>query len=103
MKQGGLTAEKALENRIRLEIMSVLMIHEQQDFQSLKKLLELTDGNLATHLRYLENAQCLVSKKSFVGRRPQTQYRITTTGRDAFRAHLDNLERILGRHRPPGA
>ncbi len=86
---------KDFESRARLGIMSVLMVEDGVDFTFLKETLQLTDGNLASHLRALEDAAYLSVEKQFVGRRPNTRYTASTEGRDAFRRHLDALERLI--------
>jgi predicted ArsR family transcriptional regulator len=86
---------KAFESRVRLGIMSVLMVEDRADFTALKEALQLTDGNLASHLRALEEAQYLRVEKQFVGRKPNTTYQATETGRQAFRDHLDALEQLI--------
>lgn len=86
---------KNFESRVRLGIMSVLMVEEEVDFTSLKETLQLTDGNLASHLRALEEAEYLQVEKQFVGRKPNTRYMATQAGRDAFKSHLDALERLI--------
>lgn len=86
---------KAFENRIRLGIMSVLMANEFIDFVTLKTLLELTDGNLASHLRALEELGYIESRKQFIGRKPNTTYSITPGGRGAFVSHINALEKLL--------
>ncbi|HEY0053744.1 MAG TPA: transcriptional regulator [Pedobacter sp.] len=87
--------DKAFENRIRLQIMSVLVANESYDFNSLKELLNVTDGNLASHLKALEKEQYITVNKSFVGRKPNTQYVASKTGREAFRKHLEALENLI--------
>ena len=86
---------KAFENRIRLGIMSILMANESIDFVSLKSLLDLTDGNLASHTRSLEELTYLQSHKQFIGRKPNTTYSITEIGKKAFIAHINALESLL--------
>lgn len=86
---------KAFESRVRLGIMSALMVNEAVDFNTLKELLEVTDGNLASHSRALEEQQYIQVEKSFLGRKPHTQFKITPTGREAFEKHLQALEKIL--------
>lgn len=86
---------KAFENRIRLGIMSILMVNDSADFNMLKELLDLTDGNLASHLKALEGIGYVQSAKQFVGRKPNTQYSITEQGRDSFKEHIDALEALL--------
>lgn len=86
---------KAFESRARLGIMSVLMVDDRVDFSTLKDTLQLTDGNLASHLRALEEAEYLRVEKQFVGRKPNTTYCATVTGREAFKSHLDALEQLI--------
>ena len=86
---------KAFESRARLGIMSVLMVEERVDFSTLKETLHLTDGNLASHLRALEEAGYLQVEKQFVGRKPNTTYEATDTGRKAFNSHLNALEQLI--------
>lgn len=75
--------------------MSVLMVADKVDFNTLKETLQLTDGNLASHLRALEDAEYLRVEKQFVGRKPQTTYHATEAGREAFKSHLDALEQLI--------
>ncbi len=86
---------KVFESKIRLGIMSVLVANGSSDFATLKSLLELTDGNLASHARSLEEAGYLRCEKKFVGRKPNTTYIVTESGREAFAAHIDAMERFL--------
>ena len=86
---------KSFESRVRLGIMSVLMVNDSVDFNSLKKLLEVTDGNLASHLKALEKEKMIEVKKQFIGRKPNTQYIATTIGRKAFSSHLGALEVLI--------
>ena len=86
---------KVFESKIRLGIMSVLVANGSSDFATLKSLLELTDGNLASHARSLEEAGYLRCEKKFVGRKPNTTYIGTESGREAFAAHIDAMERFL--------
>ncbi|EHQ25424.1 winged helix-turn-helix domain-containing protein [Mucilaginibacter paludis] len=87
--------DKAFENRLRLQIMSVLMANERYDFNSLKELFDVTDGNLASHLKGLEKEEYINVNKAFLGRKPNTTYQVTEKGRTAFRAHLDALEKLI--------
>ncbi|MGB4400647.1 MAG: transcriptional regulator [Daejeonella sp.] len=87
--------DKAFENRIRLQIMSVLSVNTNYDFNSLKELLQVTDGNLASHLKALEKEEYISVFKSFVGRKPNTQYAATQKGKDAFKKHLQALENLI--------
>jgi len=86
---------KAFENRIRLGIMSMLLVNDHVDFNSLKEMLKLTDGNLASHLKALEKIDFIKVKKEFVDRKPNTKYLATAMGRKAFVKHLDALEQII--------
>lgn len=86
---------KTFESKIRLGIMSVLVANESADFATLKSLLGLTDGNLASHTRSLEEAGYIRCEKKFIGRKPNTTYIITQSGREAFTAHINALEKFL--------
>lgn len=86
---------KAFESKVRLGIMSALMVNSSVDFATMKQLLNLTDGNLATHARNLEELGYITSEKKFIGKKPNTSYSITESGREAFTAHLNALEKIL--------
>jgi DNA-binding HxlR family transcriptional regulator len=77
--------------------MSALMVNETVDFNSLKELLELTDGNLASHLKALEQQEIIVVSKQFVGRKPSTTYHATKLGKDLFRQHLNALEELINK------
>lgn len=88
---------KEFESRVRLGIMSVLMVNDWVDFSEMKTLLEITDGNLASHSNALEKAEYIEVKKEFVGKKPKTSYRVTQAGRTAFTEHLDALEKLIAR------
>ena len=88
---------KEFESRVRLGIMSVLMVNDWVDFTEIKNLLEITDGNLASHSAALEKSNYIEIKKEFVGKKPKTSYRVTQTGREAFAAHLNVLEKLIGK------
>lgn len=75
--------------------MSVLMVNEQYDFNSFKELLDVTDGNLASHLKNLENSGYILVEKSFMGRKPLTNYSTTEAGKEAFKLHLEFLENLI--------
>ena len=75
--------------------MSVLVVNDRYDFNSLKELLDTTDGNLASHLKALEKEEYMTVYKSFLGRKPNTTYEATDKGRQAFKQHLDALEQII--------
>jgi DNA-binding MarR family transcriptional regulator len=86
---------KAFENRVRLGIMSVLMVNESVSFNELKEVLEVTDGNLASHMNALEKNKYIAVQKSFVGKKPNTRYTATKAGKEAFEKHLEYLEKII--------
>ena len=87
--------DRVLEHRIRLQIMSVLVTEDAHDFNSLKELLNVTDGNLASHMKALEKEKYVSISKTFIDRKPNTRYKITEKGRNAFRKHLDALEQVV--------
>lgn len=95
MKDILLNLNKAFENRIRLGIMSALVVHKSMDFISLRELLDVTDGNLASHLRALEELGYIAMEKKFVNRKPNTTYSITRLGSESFRSHIKALEELL--------
>ncbi len=86
---------KAFENRIRLGIMSVLMVNDWVEFSTLKEMLDITDGNLASHISALEKIEYVEVKKQFIGKKPNTTYAVTKLGKKAFNEHLDVLEKLL--------
>ena len=86
---------KAFESRIRLGIMSALAVNEMLEFSVLKDYLDVTDGNLASHLKALEKEEFIGVEKSFVGRKPNTKYLMTRKGREAFEGHLKALEKLI--------
>lgn len=86
---------KVFESRVRLGVMSVLMVNDLVDFNTLKDTLNLTDGNLASHLSALEKYKYIRIKKKFVGKKPNTSYGVTDSGKKAFADHLDALEKLL--------
>lgn len=86
---------KSFENRVRLGMMSVLLVNDWVDFNEMKELLKVTDGNLASHSTALEKAEYIEIKKEFVGKKPKTSYRVTQSGREAFQDHLKALEKLL--------
>jgi len=86
---------KALESRVRLGIMSALAVNDGLDFNALKEYLDVTDGNLASHLKTLEKEKFIGVEKSFVDRKPNTKYYMTKEGRKAFNQHLEVLEQII--------
>lgn len=92
--------DKAFESKIRLQIMSVLLANDTYDFNSLKELLNSTDGNLASHAKVLEKENYITVIKSFNGRKPNTKYQATTAGKKAFRKHLETLENLIRKQQP---
>jgi len=88
---------RLFENKVRLGIMSVLAVNEKIDFNSLKQLLDVTDGNLASHIAALEKAKYIKVSKSFIGKKPNTIYAASAAGKRAFGEHLDALEQLINR------
>jgi DNA-binding HxlR family transcriptional regulator len=86
---------KVLESKIRLGLMSVLVVNDSLSFNELKELLQLTDGNLASHLRALEETGYIEVQKQFLGRKPLTTYKSTESGQKAFTDHLQVLENMI--------
>lgn len=86
---------KLFESRIRLGVMSSLMVNESLSFNDLKQLLDLTDGNLASHLIQLEENQFITVHKGFIGRKTNTTYSITELGEKSFKEHLQALEQMI--------
>ena len=86
---------KVFDSRIRIGIMSALMVNDSLAFNDLKAIIDVTDGNLATHLRTLEEQQYIAVQKGFIGRKTNTTYTITIRGQEAFRSHIDALEQII--------
>ena len=86
---------KAFDHRIRLGIMSVLMVNESADFSTLKELLGVTDGNLASHTKALELEKYIAIEKQFIGKKPNTSYSATKEGRSAFQEHIEALEKLI--------
>lgn len=95
MKNSFQNLNKAFDNKIRLGIMSVLSVNARASFNYLKEILDVTDGNLASHIKSLENAGYIAVIKQFKNRKPNTSYEITPTGTEAFENHLKALEEIL--------
>lgn len=86
---------KLFDHRVRLGIMSILVVSDDADFSRLKELLDVTDGNLASHLKALENAKYISMEKSFVGRKPNTRYTATKAGKNEFKKHIEALEKLI--------
>jgi DNA-binding MarR family transcriptional regulator len=94
-EQSALELDRLIHERTRLGIVSALAVNDSLSFNDLKRLLKTTDGNLSVHARRLEEAQYLVCTKSFVGRLPRTQYRLTAAGRRALARYLDHMEALI--------
>ena len=88
---------KEFESRVRLGIMSVLMVNDWVDFNEMKQLLEVTDGNLASHSSALEKSGFIEIKKEIEDKKTKTSYRVTNSGRQAFTEHINALEKLLGK------
>jgi DNA-binding HxlR family transcriptional regulator len=86
---------KVFDSRIRLGIMSALMVNTEVNFNELKELIQVTDGNLATHLKTLEDNGFIKVQKGFIGRKTNTSYSITKAGEKAFKSHIDALEQMI--------
>lgn len=86
---------KLFDSRVRLGIMSALMVNAGVNFNELKELLEITDGNLASHLKALEENSIIKVEKGFIGRKTNTTYKITKTGEKAFKEHINALEKMI--------
>lgn len=87
--------DRLIHERIRLGIVSALAVNRSQTFNELKALLKTTDGNLSVHARKLEEADYIVCTKSFDGRLPKTEYRLTAAGRRALERYLDHMEALI--------
>jgi DNA-binding MarR family transcriptional regulator len=86
---------KVFESRIRLGLMSILMVNESIDFNTLKDMLNVTDGNLASHITALEKNKFIKIKKKFIGKKMNTAYTATEKGRREFNEHLQALEKLI--------
>ncbi|MEY2596200.1 MAG: hypothetical protein RL634_2098 [Bacteroidota bacterium] len=86
---------KAFESRVRLGIMSVLVVNDSIDFITLKQQLNVTDGNIASHINALEKLNYIEIKKQFIGKKPNTSYVVTKLGKKSFIEHLNALEKLI--------
>ena len=93
--EGALALDRLIHERLRLGIVSALAVNESLTFNELKRLMQTTDGNLSVHARKLEDAGYVTCTKSFEGRVPRTQYKITATGRHALERYLDHMEALI--------
>jgi DNA-binding MarR family transcriptional regulator len=87
--------DRIIHERMRLGIVSALAVNDSLTFNELKRLLQTTDGNLSVHARRLEEAKYVECSKSFEGRIPKTEYRLTAAGRKAFERYLDHMEALI--------
>ena len=94
-RQGPLELDRLIHERMRLAIVSSLAVNESLSFNELKRLLDTTDGNLSVHARKLEEASYIICTKSFEGRMPRTQYRLSAVGRHALERYLDHMEALI--------
>jgi DNA-binding HxlR family transcriptional regulator len=90
-----LELDRLIHERLRLGIVSALAVNDQLTFNDLKRLLQTTDGNLSVHARKLEDAHYVTCDKTFEGRIPRTEYRLTAAGRRAFEKYLAHMEAII--------
>ena len=86
---------KIFDSRVRLGIMSTLMVNDEINFNDLKQLIDVTDGNLASHIKSLEDNGYIKVNKGFVGRKTNTTYTVTKVGEKAFQQHLEALEKMI--------
>ena len=86
---------KTFDSRVRLGIMSILMVNEKINFNDLKQLMDVTDGNLASHIKSLEENGYIKVNKGLIGRKTNTTYRVTKSGEKAFQQHLMALEKMI--------
>ncbi len=86
---------KIFDSRIRLGIMSALMVNAEVNFNELKELIQVTDGNLASHIKTLEESNYIKVQKGFIGRKTNTTYSVTKSGEKAFKTHLEALEQMI--------
>ena len=93
--QSPLALDRVIHERLRLGIVSALAVNDRLSFNDLKRLLGTTDGNLSVHARKLEDAHYIVCEKSFEGRLPRTEYRLTASGRRALEKYLVHMEAII--------
>ena len=92
---GALDLDRLIHERMRLGIVSALAVNESLSFNDLKKLMKTTDGNLSVHARKLEEANYVACTKSFEGRMPRTEYKLTAAGRRALERYLDHMEALI--------
>ena len=86
---------KTFDSRVRLGIMSTLMVNDEINFNDLKQLIDVTDGNLASHIKALEECNFIKVNKGFIGKKSNTTYAVTKLGQKAFNQHLTALEKMI--------
>ncbi|MES2180111.1 MAG: transcriptional regulator [Gemmatimonadota bacterium] len=94
-EEGALALDRLIHERLRLGIVSALAVNASLTFNELKQLMQTTDGNLSVHARKLEDAAYITCKKSFEGRVPRTEYKLTALGRKALERYLDHMEALI--------
>ena len=87
--------DRVLEHRVRLQIMSVLIANDSYDFNSMKEIIGLTDGSMASHMKALEKEKYISVSKTFIEKKPNTKYKSTERGRTIFKKHIDALEELI--------
>lgn len=92
---GALELDSLIHERVRLGIISALAVNDELSFNDLKKLLDITDGNLSVHARKLEDAGYVKCSKSFVGRQPRTSFKLTAVGKRALQGYLEQMETLI--------
>jgi DNA-binding MarR family transcriptional regulator len=91
--------DRVLEHRVRLQIMSVLVANDSYDFNSMKEIIGLTDGSMASHVKALEKEKYISVSKTFIDKKPNTKYKVTERGRSIFKKHIDALEELIKQQR----
>ena len=86
---------KAFDSRVRVGLMSILIVNNWVSYKEIKNLLDVTDGNLASHIQALEKISFLEIKKQFIGKKPLTTFKVTNIGKKAFMEHINGLEKLL--------
>jgi DNA-binding HxlR family transcriptional regulator len=94
-EEGALALDRLIHERMRLGIVSALAVNDSLTFNDLKRLMQTTDGNLSVHAHKLEDAKYIACTKSFAGRVPRTEYKLTTAGRRALERYLDHMEALI--------
>ena len=94
-EEGALALDRLIHERMRLGIVSALAVNDSLTFNDLKRLMQTTDGNLSVHARKLEDAKYIACTKTFEGRVPRTEYKLTTAGRRALERYLDHMEALI--------